>query len=78
MQSRIDLVCATVLHRDALNRVTATAVCAETALPPFRASVKDGYAVLSTDGAGIRRVLGVSNAGESFSANDSSEEKVIF
>ncbi|KAF0290935.1 Gephyrin [Amphibalanus amphitrite] len=47
----------------ALGRVLAEDVSARVPLPPFPASVKDGYAVLAADGVGIRRVLGASNAG---------------
>ena len=32
-------------------------------LPPFRASLKDGYAAIASDGVGIRDVLGNSVAG---------------
>ena len=40
-------------------------VTAPSPVPPFPASIKDGYAVLSSDGAGVRRVLGAASAGES-------------
>lgn len=33
-------------------------------LPPFPASIKDGYAVISSDGAGLRQVVGNSFAGK--------------
>ncbi len=39
------MFCAAV---DALHRVIAEEVSALDPLPPFRASIKDGYAVLST------------------------------
>ena len=32
-------------------------------LPPFPASIKDGYAVIAADGDGVRKVLGDSVAG---------------
>lgn len=32
-------------------------------LPPFRASIKDGYAVVASDGASRRKVLGAMSAG---------------
>ena len=41
----------------------ASDVHAPEPLPPFRASIKDGYAVLAADGAGARKVLGDSIAG---------------
>lgn len=36
-------------------------------LPPFRASIKDGYAVLATDHKGRREVVGRSDAGAAVS-----------
>lgn len=33
-------------------------------LPPFRASIKDGYAVKSSGGAGVKLVKGYVNAGD--------------
>ncbi len=47
----------------ALGRVLAEGVLAAEPLPPFPASIKDGYAVISSDGAGVRQVVGASNAG---------------
>lgn len=41
---------------NALDRVLAEDVHAEDALPPFPASIKDGYAVRAADGPGVRRV----------------------
>merc|ERR1719334_374247 len=46
-----------------LGRLLNQDVLAVDALPPFPASIKDGYAVVSADGAGVRRVLGESSAG---------------
>lgn len=48
---------------DAHNRVLANDVFSLCDLPPFRASIKDGYAVLAEDGKGRRRVLGGLKAG---------------
>jgi gephyrin len=48
---------------DALGRVLAEDVFAKDPLPPFPASIKDGYAVLASDGAGKRQVQGASVAG---------------
>jgi gephyrin len=48
---------------DALGRVLAEDVFAKDPLPPFPASIKDGYAVLASDGAGKRQVQGTSVAG---------------
>ncbi|XP_033628023.1 gephyrin-like isoform X2 [Asterias rubens] len=61
---------APILHQrsvkcqDALGYILASDVTAQHPLPPFRASVKDGYAVISSDGQGPRRVLSDSLAGE--------------
>jgi hypothetical protein len=52
---------------EALGRVLAEDVLAKDPLPPFPASIKDGYAVLASDGAGKRKVLGTSIAGVSVS-----------
>lgn len=46
-----------------LGRVLAEDVFAKDPLPPFPASVKDGYAVLASDGAGKRQVQGTSVTG---------------
>ena len=46
-----------------LGRVLAEDVFAKDPLPPFPASIKDGYAVLASDGAGKRQVQGASIAG---------------
>jgi len=48
----------------ALGRVLAAPVAAREALPPFAASIKDGYAVRHADGAGARDVVGESRAGQ--------------
>ncbi|XP_059174181.1 gephyrin-like [Physella acuta] len=50
--------------KDALGRYLATSVHAAEPLPPFPASIKDGYAVLAEDGVGVRMVLGESSAGD--------------
>ena len=52
-----------VAFNEALGRVLAEEVLAKDPLPPFPASIKDGYAVLASDGAGKRKVLGSSIAG---------------
>ncbi|XP_055343263.1 gephyrin-like [Paramacrobiotus metropolitanus] len=49
--------------RDALGRIVAEQITAKDPLPPFRASTKDGYAVLSADGDGERKVVGACHAG---------------
>lgn len=36
-------------------------------LPPFRASIKDGYAVKSSGGAGVKLIKGYVNAGDQVS-----------
>ncbi|GJN01448.1 hypothetical protein PR202_ga18715 [Eleusine coracana subsp. coracana] len=50
------------LH-DALGLVLAEDVCAPDPLPPFRASIKDGYAVVASDGPGEYPVITESRAG---------------
>uniref|UniRef100_A0A674CTG1 Gephyrin n=2 Tax=Salmo trutta TaxID=8032 RepID=A0A674CTG1_SALTR len=52
-------------HRqDGMGRVLAQEVYAKDNLPPFPASVKDGYAVRAADGPGDRFIIGESQAGE--------------
>nr|XP_022331170.1 gephyrin-like isoform X2 [Crassostrea virginica] len=53
----------TVHLRECLGRFLADSVYAIDPLPPFPASIKDGYAVLAADGAGNRLVIGDSTAG---------------
>lgn len=48
----------------ALGRVLAEDIIAVDPLPPFRASIKDGYAVKSTDGSGARFVCDAKVAGD--------------
>lgn len=50
--------------REALGQVLAQDVYAKDPLPPFPASIKDGYAVIAADGSGKRAVLGSSAAGQ--------------
>lgn len=49
---------------EALNRVLAEDVYATEPVPPFRASIKDGYAVKASDGIGDRTVRHVAAAGD--------------
>lgn len=58
-------VCATktVTMQDALGYVLAQDIFAKDPHPPFPASIKDGYAVLASDGVGLRTVVGDSTAG---------------
>ena len=49
---------------EALGHVLAADIKAEEPFPPFPASVKDGYAVIASDGTGVRTVLGPVTAGE--------------
>ncbi|XP_055042443.1 gephyrin b isoform X1 [Paramisgurnus dabryanus] len=51
-------------YRDGMGRVLAQDVYAKDNLPPFPASVKDGYAVRAADGHGDRFIIGESQAGE--------------
>jgi len=50
-------------YRDSLGRVLCQDVVAKDPLPPFPASIKDGYAVIAQDGAGVRKVRGEASAG---------------
>ncbi|KAL5008960.1 hypothetical protein ScPMuIL_014541 [Solemya velum] len=45
-------------------RYLAADIVAKDALPPFPASIKDGYAVIASDGSGNRLVIGDSTAGD--------------
>ncbi|ESO97774.1 hypothetical protein LOTGIDRAFT_104386, partial [Lottia gigantea] len=49
---------------EALGRYLAEDIFAKDALPPFPASIKDGYAVVAADGDGLRTVIGGSTAGD--------------
>ncbi|XP_042598533.1 gephyrin isoform X4 [Cyprinus carpio] len=51
-------------YTDGMGRVLAQDVYAKDNLPPFPASVKDGYAVRAADGPGDRFIIGESQAGE--------------
>ncbi|XP_056914108.1 gephyrin-like isoform X2 [Takifugu flavidus] len=51
-------------YRDGLGRVLAQDIYAKDNLPPFPASVKDGYAVRAADGPGDRFIMGESQAGQ--------------
>ncbi|KAK6926455.1 MoeA, C-terminal, domain IV [Dillenia turbinata] len=54
---------ATVSLHEALNRVLAEDVVAPDPLPPYPASVKDGYAVIASDGPGEYPIITESRAG---------------
>ncbi|EFJ48728.1 hypothetical protein VOLCADRAFT_90518 [Volvox carteri f. nagariensis] len=60
----LPLGAVTVHLSDALGRVLAEDVHAPDSLPPFPASIKDGYAVVSSDGVGEYPVIGESRAGQ--------------
>lgn len=47
----------TVNVKDAYGRILSEDIYSNCDLPPFRASIKDGYAVLASDGKGRRKVL---------------------
>lgn len=53
----------TVKMEDSLGYVLAEDIQAQDPLPPFPASIKDGYAIIASDGAGLRKVKGSSTAG---------------
>eukprot|EP00088_Acartia_fossae_P059573 TRINITY_DN7082_c1_g1_i15.p1 TRINITY_DN7082_c1_g1~~TRINITY_DN7082_c1_g1_i15.p1 ORF type:complete len:648 (-),score=118.70 TRINITY_DN7082_c1_g1_i15:684-2627(-) len=52
-----------VPYTAAMGRVLAEDIVAKDPLPPFPASIKDGYAVIASDGVGVRKVRGESSAG---------------
>jgi len=52
------------LYREALGYVLASDITSDVSIPPFPASIKDGYAVLASDGKGKRAVIGASAAGD--------------
>ncbi|KAK9870063.1 hypothetical protein WA026_006157 [Henosepilachna vigintioctopunctata] len=54
----------TIRIENALNRVLAEDVYAKDPLPPFRSSVKDGYAVRSKAGSGVRKIKASAAAGD--------------
>ena len=54
---------------ESLGFILASDVFAKEPFPPFAASVKDGYAVLASDGPGERLVLGPVTAGEVTACN---------
>ncbi|XP_034018648.1 gephyrin b isoform X9 [Thalassophryne amazonica] len=56
--------CCSFSSTDGMGRVLAQDVYAKDNLPPFPASVKDGYAVRAADGPGDRFIIGESQAGE--------------
>lgn len=45
-------------------------ICSPVNIPEFRASIKDGYAVKSSGGKGMKRVIGYVSAGESIQKMD--------
>ncbi|XP_072934445.1 gephyrin [Epargyreus clarus] len=54
----------TINIEDGLGRVVAQPLHAKEPMPPFPASVKDGYACISSDGAGVRKVRTAVTAGD--------------
>ena len=54
----------TICAEGALGYVLAADIHAQEPFPPFPASIKDGYAVIASDGPGVRQVLGPVTAGE--------------
>ncbi|CAK1541615.1 unnamed protein product [Leptosia nina] len=59
---------------DSMGRVAALPIHAKEPMPPFPASVKDGYACLSWDGVGLRKVRSAVTAGDTPAAILSSGE----
>ncbi|KAL8582628.1 hypothetical protein ACOMHN_048813 [Nucella lapillus] len=64
LQHALALPAVSVKLADALGYYLAEDVHAADPLPPFPASIKDGYAVIAADGAGLRKVMGESCAGD--------------
>lgn len=56
------LICP--LHTSLIGSVLAQSTVATRPLPPWPASIKDGYAVLASDGPGDRQVLPGATAGD--------------
>ncbi|XP_059053664.1 gephyrin isoform X2 [Achroia grisella] len=54
----------TISIENSLGRVVAQPLHTKEPMPPFPASVKDGYACISSDGAGVRKVRSVLTAGD--------------
>eukprot|EP01112_Ceratiomyxa_fruticulosa_P015463 TRINITY_DN4545_c0_g4_i2.p1 TRINITY_DN4545_c0_g4~~TRINITY_DN4545_c0_g4_i2.p1 ORF type:complete len:673 (+),score=129.84 TRINITY_DN4545_c0_g4_i2:2215-4233(+) len=50
--------------QNSLGYILAEDVFAKDPLPPFRASIKDGYAVIASDGEGVFPLVGVVTAGQ--------------
>ncbi|XP_026675387.1 gephyrin [Ceratina calcarata] len=57
-------VCTELELENCLGKILATDLYSKYDLPPFRASIKDGYAVLASDGMGKRKVLAGIKAGD--------------
>ncbi|CAH1791459.1 unnamed protein product [Owenia fusiformis] len=64
LRETVKLGTESVSLKDALGKYLAEDVFAQDPLPPFPASIKDGYAIKASDGAGLRKVLGDSTAGD--------------
>lgn len=60
----VPLPVETVPVRDAVGRILAHDVVAQEPLPPFPASIKDGYAVVADDGPGLYPLIGSVTAGQ--------------
>lgn len=57
-------VCVKLKLENCLGKILADDLYSKYDLPPFRASIKDGYAVLASDGTGRRKVLAGIKAGD--------------
>lgn len=57
------LALETVDYMESIGHVLAEDIYSKDPLPPFPASMKDGYAVIASDCPGIRQVIGASTAG---------------
>ncbi|XP_045171421.2 gephyrin-like isoform X1 [Mercenaria mercenaria] len=64
MENALPLSEETINFTECLGCFLSEDVYAKEALPPFPASIKDGYAVIAADGAGTRFVSGGSSAGD--------------
>ncbi|KAG0478271.1 hypothetical protein HPP92_012990 [Vanilla planifolia] len=64
LEAAVRLPAVTIPLQEALGLVLAEDIYARDPLPPYRASVKDGYAVVSSDGPGEYPIIAESRAGK--------------
>lgn len=59
-----------IVLKNITNAQSVPTICSPINVPEFRASIKDGYAVKSSGGKGIKRVIEYVSAGEAIRTND--------